>query len=285
LHILLTVPSRGGWHPSTVSCVFNMKTVVEKAGHGLHLATLYRMPLDIARNELMTAMLSTTADVQLALDDDCWLETALNPVGVLTMLAAIEAGVDIVSAPCLMRGLDEMGLQRFNIQPVTMSTPIETRGGVRLVECQWSGFGCIMIVRHVLEKLHADAVEHDAELREEIKHDVYDGRVEPQTYASQVVHGKISASIFKTRNVPASTYMKGAPDVNVVALDDKAFCLKARKAGFKIHAAIDVTTSHDGMTGNFAEEMARRQAARAIAEAPAPTGASGLVDNMGRPLR
>lgn len=257
-----------------------MKTVVEKAGHGLHLATLYRMPLDIARNELMTAMLSTTADVQLALDDDCWLEPALSPVGVLTMLAAIESGVDIVSAPCLMRGLDEMGLQRFNIQPVTMSTPIETRGGVRLVECQWSGFGCVMIARHVLEKLHADAVKHDADLKINPRADV-----EPRTYASQVVYEKISASIFHTRNVPASTYMKGAPDVNVVALDDKAFCLKAREAGFKIHAAIDVTTSHDGMTGNFAEEMARRQAARAIAEAPAPTGASGLVDNMGRPLR
>jgi hypothetical protein len=282
-NVMICCPSRAGIHPYAVSSLFNLRMVIAAHGHKPHWATLYRIPLDVSRNELMTVFLSSTCDLMLAVDDDCWIEPILDPQGIMLLLDAADNGCDIVSAPCRMRDTPGGTNNPFNIQPISQPFVV---GATRVVEIQWSGFGCILIRREVLEKLHADALNFDADLLANPRVDV-----EPRTYASQVMPGRTSSSIFKTVNTPASTYVEGAPaGLNVPALDDKAFCLKAREAGFKIHAAIDVRTNHDGMEGCFAEEMAKLQAAREAERASIAAGnsvgrGSGLVDNMGRPLR
>jgi hypothetical protein len=288
--IFLSVPSARGWHPSTVSCYANMRTVLERYGHRLHLATVYRMPLDLARNELALALHESTADLQLWLDDDCWIEPIANPRNVMALIDCIEHGCDIAAAACRMRNVHG-GPNHFNIDPIS---EIGVAGQTRVVEVQWCGFGAVMIHRRVFEKMYADAIAFDKRLFQGAYEEVGQMRpdVEPRTYASQMLPGKVAASLFKTMNIPARLYSDDAPEgVAVPSLDDKAFCFRAREAGFKIHAAIDVTTCHDGMIGNFGEELAKMQAAAAerieeerLAGNPAAIG-SGLVDNMGRPLR
>jgi hypothetical protein len=264
-----------------------MRTVLERYGHRLHLATVYRMPLDLARNELALAFHESTADLQLWCDDDAWLEPIANPQNVMALIDCIEHGCDIVSAPCRMRNVHG-GPNHFNIDPIS---EIGTAGQTRVVECTWTGFGAVMVHRRVFEKMYADAIAFDAGLLKDEKAGRRLRSIEPRTYASQMMPGKIAASLFKTMNIPARLYADDAPEgVAVPSLDDKAFCFRAREAGFKIHAAIDVTTCHDGMVGNFGEELAKMQTAAAeVAEEQRhignPAAGSGLVDNMGRPLR
>ncbi len=243
------IPSARGVHPDTVACIWNIRTELEKACHKAHLATLYRMPLDLARNELGTAFLSTTADAALLLDDDVQI---VPSEGALQMIAAIKMGCDIVSAPCRMRSEGNL----FNVVP---TTEIARVGAVRVVECAWTGLGAVMVHRRVFERMHALATE-----RSKKPACTSCGRAELETYRSTVMPKYISAAIFKSRIDPARRFFVEAPlDENVYSLDDKAFSLSAVEAGFKIHAAIDVGTVHDGMTGCFGQELERLQHAQA----------------------
>lgn len=104
-------------------------------------------------------------------------------------------------------------------------------------------------------------------------------------YASRLMSGRISAAIFRSEVTPASELLAGAPaDLNVYTLDDVVFSLKARRLGFKIHAAIDVPTVHDGMVGCFSEELERLDRAREAAAA-AKKPALALVGPDGRPVK
>lgn len=261
-NVLVTIPSARGVHPQTLSCVFDLRTELEKRGHRLHLGHVYRMPLDLARNELVTAFLSTACDLNLWLDDDCQIE----PAHVEYLFDAIEGGCDIVSAPCRMRGENNL----FNIVPIG---EVSSMGRARVVECAWTGFGAVMVRRAVWEKMHAGAVERD-KMR---------NRSEPECYLSTLMPPRISAGFFKSMVVPARRFDLGAPeDMNIYLLDDRAFSARAHDAGFKIHAAIDVATAHDGMRGCFAEELERFDRARAVEHTRARIKA--LVDINGKPI-
>jgi hypothetical protein len=249
-HVLLCIPSARGISPETVSCIWDMRTEVDKLGDKLHWATLGRMPLDLARNELVTAFLSTTAHMQMCMDDDVHLQ---DDASVRHMIDAVAAGCDIVSAPCTMRS--DGGFP--NVQPCG---PIEVRGS-RVVECDWTGFGCVMIARHVLEKMHAaDQTER---------------------YKSTIMPDRVSAALFKSMVVPAAKLWEASDDSFVYLLDDRAFCLRAKELGFKIYAVLDVPTVHAGMAMNFAQLLERheRQLERAA------RGEVKLVDNTGKAIR
>ena len=187
----------------------------------------------------------------LLIDDDIQIAPEWAP----KMMAALDAGCDIVSAPCRMRSEGNL----FNIVPLGEPTDI---GGLRVVECAWTGLGAVMVARRVFEKLMSEmSIEH---------------------YRSTVMPERTSAAMFKSRVEPAKKFFIEAPeDLNVYLLDDRAWSLRCHEAGFKIHAAIDVPTVHDGMTGCFSEEaekLSRLQAREAA------RGASKLVGVDGKAI-
>lgn len=256
-HLFVSLPAVRGVHPLTTWNLHNMRTELEKDGHRLHGSSVYRMPLDLARNELATLFLSTTADVNLLLDDDVQIDP---PSWVVQMMAAIDGGCDIVSAPCRMRSDGNL----FNIVPLGMPTEI---GGVRVVECAWTGLGAVMVQRRVFEKLVAEALPSER-------------------YRSHMKPELTSAAIFRSRVEPARQFFVEAPeDLNLYLLDDRAFSLRCHAAGFKIHAAIDVPTVHDGMSGCFSAELEKLERARERAGSDKRAKPVSLVGPDGRPVR
>lgn len=227
-NVFVSLPSVRGVHPETVWNLFDMRTELEKGGDRLHGSSTYRVPLDLARNESATIFLSTTCDTNLLLDDDVQIAAEWLP----KMVAALDQGCDIISAPCRMRSEGNL----FNIIPLT--DPMEF-AGLRVVECAWTGLGCVLVARRVIEKLF---------------------ELEPEKYRSTHMPQKMSAAIFKSMIVPAQRFFIEAPkDIQLYVLDDRVFSLKAIEAGFKIHAAIDVPTKHDGLTGCFSAELEKQE--------------------------
>lgn len=263
-HLFCAIPTVRGVHPMTMWNVNDWRTALEAAGHRLAGGSVYRMPLDLARNEMATVYLSTTCDLAMLLDDDVQVE----PADVLKMMEAIDGGCSIVTAPCRMRSDGHL----FNIIPLTEP---ELKGHTRVVECAWTGLGAVLIAREVFEKLLADALQRDASGSPP-------GR-EAETYRSTVMPGKTSAAIFKSRIDPATRFfLESPPNENIYSLDDKAFSLRALEAGFKIHAAIDVHTCHDGMRGCFSEAIEELSRVQAAARRDVPRKA--LLGPDGRPL-
>jgi hypothetical protein len=252
-NLFVSCPSARGVLPATMWSVFDARTQVEAAGHRLHGAGVYRQPLDLARNEMVTVFLSTICDQNLLLDDDC----QVAPEWVPRMMRALDApGCDIISAPCLLRDHSHGGAQSarlFNIRPMGMLVEM---GGLRLLECEQTGLGAVMVNRKVIEALHAADKPH---------------------YASRLMPGHMSAAIFTSQVVKATDLIDTAPEgMHVHTLDDVVFSRKVLKLGFKIHAAIDVPTVHDGMAGCFADEVEKISRLQA---------ASRLVDQDGKPVR
>lgn len=257
-HLFVSIPSARGIHPMTMWNVHNMRTVLEAAGHRLHGSSVYRMPLDLARNEMATAYLSTTADLNLLLDDDVQVEEAW----MVKMIEAVDAGCEIVSAPCRLRDHSHGGAQPaaiFNVRPIG---DVQERGGLRVDLCEMTGLGAVLVTRRVMERLHQTNTK----------------------YPSRLMPGHESADIFTSRVEPASSLVAGAPeDLSVYMLDDMVFSMKVRQLGFTIHAAIDVPTVHDGMAGCLgreSERLAKLQEKRAEARAKM----SSIVGPDGKPV-
>jgi len=260
-NIFVLIPSVRGVHPMTMWNVFNMRTVAEKAGHRLHGSSVYRMPLDLARNELAAVFLSTTCDLCLMLDDDVQLEPE---TGLLTMVTAADAGADIVTAPCRLRDHAHGGatsLSLFNIWP---TSEVVEKGDVKLLECDRTGLGAVLVKRAVLETLMTASTR----------------------YASRLLPAPAkSGDIFTSQVVAASALMQDVPeDLGVYCLDDVIFSLKARKAGLQIYAAIEVATVHDGMRGCFAEELTALDRATAAQADREKKRVAKLLDKDGKPL-
>lgn len=237
-NLFVSIPSARGILPDTMWNVFDMRTALEEAGHQLHGASVYRMPLDLARSELATVFLSTTCDVNLLLDDDVQIDARW----IVRLVEAVGSGCDVLSVPCRLRdhshgGTHEMtGL--FNVRPVGM--PVD-RYGLRLLECESTGLGAVLVQRKVMERLF----EVD------------------KKYLSRLMPGRDSAAIFMSSVEPARSLVAAAPpDANVLMLDDMIFSLKLRKENFLIHAAFEASSTHDGMAGCFADEMEKIDRAR-----------------------
>lgn len=261
LNIMVMIPTARGISHATVSCLFNLRTEIEKLGHWMHLASLERMPLDLARNELATVFLSTTCDMALCMDDD----VAIAPELFFLMLEAASNGCDIISAPCKMRSEGNL----FNVVPTTAP---EMKGKARVVECAWTGFGAVLVKRAVWQTLFDRAVQADLCSEGD---DTYS--IEQQhTYRSTVMPERTSAAFFRSRIEPAKTFDLSAPEgLNVYLLDDRAFSLRAHEAGFKIHACIDIATEHAGLKGCFALDLERFQRSQASQARKALVGPDG----------
>lgn len=240
--LFILLPSARGIHPQTFWTCNDWRTELEKAGHYFCGGSVYRMPLDLARNEMHTVFMSTTADVACWLDDD----VQVDPSWIPRMLKAILDGVDVLSAPCRLRDHTAGGSAEtanlFNIIPTGL--PFE-RAGLRLLKCQSTGLGCVMVSRRAMQKLF-DASE--------------------PKYESRMMPGRKSAPLYRSDVASAKLLHPEAPDVNVYMLDDIAFSLACLKAGLEILAAGDVPTCHDGLPGTFfaaAEKLDKLRAAKA----------------------
>lgn len=267
--ILLTIPSARGVHPMTFGEVLNLQNEIQALGHKFYHAELYRLLLDQARNEFVTAFMSgTSCDLQLCLDDDVQVE----PKHFGIMLEAIDNGAAIVTAPCRMRSEGNL----FNIIPTTEITQL---GKARVVECAWTGFGCVLIHRRVWEKFyeHYKALEEKPACKE-------CGHKERHLYRSTIVPGARSMDVFRSEVVPARRFFLEAPEEqNEYVLDDRVFSLKALELGFKIHATIDVATKHDGIAGQFSAELERIQNAQKRAAMMGDGRA--ILDPTGKPVK
>jgi len=261
LTLFVAIPSARGIYPDTMWNVDQMRTALEAAGHLRDGGSVYRMPLDVARNELhMLYMLKASCDQALLMDDDVQI---VPPAWIVKMVEAVATGeVDVISAPCRMRhhgGEGAAGL--FNILPMAGDTVHV--GDLRLLELVWTGLGAVLCSKRVMKALYESN----------------------EKYASSLLgdQGIKTAAIYGSQVVPGRTYQADCPEeLNVYVLDDKVFSLKVRALGFKIHAAIDVPTVHAGMHGCFAEDLEALSRAREMqANAKAPS----LLGPDGRPAR
>jgi hypothetical protein len=241
--VLALVPSARGVLMKTVSCLWDARTVVEKAGHRMSLGGLDGVPLDLARNELDTAFRAgSDCDIAWLLDDDVQVDVEWFR----QMLNAFDAGARIISMPCRMRNEGNL----FNVIPMTAPYQL---GGLRVVDCAWTGLGSVLIHREVSEKLYKLAAERSA-----LAPCKECGHQARETYQSTAMPQHTSAATFRSEVVPARQLFVEAPaDMSVYTLDDKIFSMKTLAAGFKIHAAIDVPTWHRELSGTFGAEMER----------------------------
>lgn len=256
--VFISLPSARGVHPLTVWNLWDMRTELEK--HGIYIggSSVYRMPLGLARNELAGVFLSTSADLNYLLDDDVQVDVVWLP----KMVSAVASGeIDILSAPCLLRDHSHGGAQDaklFNIRPCG---GLEEKGGLRVLECEQTGLGAVLVSRKVIQSLF------DADVK----------------YASRMLPGRPAAAIFRDDVVKASDLMPGAPpDLSVYALDDVIFSMKVRKLGYRIFACPFISTVHDGMAGCFADEVEKLERAQARA---ASEKAKPLLGPDGKELR
>jgi hypothetical protein len=236
--ILVTIPTYHGVSMETVRCLFDMRTEAEKAGHSLTLVGIERMPLDLARNELTTVFLASTCDCVVMLDDDC----QVDPTWIACAIELMDAGCEIVSAPCRLRGEQIM----FNVTPIT---PPRDVGGSRVMECVCTGLGCVLVSRHVFEIMHE--------------------RMPKLQYRSHTMPDRMSCALFQSAVVPIRVCgLEETGETPVYVLDDRAWSLRARAAGFTIYASIDVETAHAGYKGNFGAEVDKFEAAKVAAQVP-----------------
>jgi GT2 family glycosyltransferase len=264
-NVLALVASYHGVKGPTVKNLFALEQAAQDAGHSFAFESIDRTPLDLARNETVTKLLASKATVGLFLDDDCEVDPAWLPLA-LDLLKEDRFG--IITAPCRLRGEKVV----FNIDPIT--SPFEV-GGMRVMGCGWTGFGCVLVRRDVLQAMH--------------------DRFPKLHYRSEKVPGRVSCGMFRSDIV--SLRLLGLPDPpeedigtgldKGYTLDDHVWSLRARALGFKIWATIDVDTCHDGYRGNFGVELDAHEAEKAARAAPPAEVVEGLVNvicpTYGRP--
>jgi hypothetical protein len=109
------------------------------------------------------------------------------------------------------------------------------------MECSWTGFGCVLVLRNVLEVMFQ--------------------RYPKLQYRSVKVPGAMSCGLFRSDIVPAS--MAGLEgESREYMLDDHVWSLRALASGFKIHATVDARTCHDGFVGCFGETLDAYEASK-----------------------
>jgi hypothetical protein len=174
--------------------------------------------VDIARTELVARFLRSPERELLFIDSDI----AFAPSVVDAMLAASS---DIVVAPYKKKKPPHHWNLRTLEDELPDEAPLRRVGEQRLIEIESDGLGACLVRRAVLEQLTA----RHPELVYRTDDD------EPRCWLFQpFVHPDAD----------------GTPRP---ACDDRAFFLRARDAGFRVEALVDVVVYHDGIGGSLAE--------------------------------
>lgn len=216
------------------------------AGHSAQFAVLNGHALiDQARAELVTVFRSGDADAILMQDDDVMIDGD----SILDMLKC-EQGV--VSAPCRMRSDGFL----FNVVPITEP---EGANGVLLAHTLWTGLGCVLVRREIIEAM---CVEFEA-----------------LHYKSQILPGKRSIALFNSLLVPCSELEEGgSSEENDFLGDDRAFSVRLRSMAIPIWASLDARTIHRGIKGCMGDEL------RARGAISTPRRAGRILGPDGQPL-
>jgi hypothetical protein len=226
-NVLCVIVSYRGLDGLTSENLEQIKDTMLGVGHGFAHKTIRRTPLDLARNESFTLVRSTQATSALFLDDDCQVDPHWLP----RALALLDAGLDVVTAPVRLRGEEIV----FNIDPIGL--PVDV-AGERVMPVRWTGFGCVLMKRSVIDTMHE--------------------KLPSLHYESQRYEGMTSAAIFQSAIVPNKILgMPGDPASRRYVLDDRIWSLRAAALGIKVHATIDVDACHDGYVGNFGKMFDR----------------------------
>lgn len=226
-NVLCVIVSYRGLDGLTSENLEHIKDAMFTAGHGFAHKTIRRTPLDLARNESFTLVRTTEATSALLLDDDC----QIDPLWLPRALSLLDAGLDVVTAPVRLRGEEIV----FNIDPVGLPVSI---AGERVMQVRWTGFGCVLMKRSVIETMHE--------------------KLPSLHYESQRYEKMMSCAVFQSAIVPNKLLgVGGDPATRRYVLDDRIWSLRAAALGIKVHATIDVDTCHDGFAGNFGQMFDR----------------------------
>ena len=139
--IFAAFPSYRGIDKEDAKKLFGEAELTAK-GHQVATCVLAGLALiDLARAELTAAFIHSQMEYVLYQDDDVSIEAA----SILKMVDLMESEkkLEVLSAPCRMRSEGNY----FNVVPTSL--PDEHR----LVECLWTGLGCVLVKRRVIEYL------------------------------------------------------------------------------------------------------------------------------------
>lgn len=187
--------------------------------------------VDIARTEIVARFLQTKETHLLWVDADNWFDPFLAD-GMLGANSPIVTCTYRKRFPPHAFCATPLGNQTPHIRR-WREAPMRAVDGMRLVEIESNGLGCTLVQRHVIEHL----VEAHPEL----------------SYANDA--GRDRRWIFQPFVEP------DADGIPRMAGDDRAFFIRARRAGFKVECLIDETVWHDGIEGNFARDVFDRASA------------------------
>ena len=187
-------------------------------------------------------------DVFAFSDDDVWTE---REDGLDRLLALLDAGADVASAPAVQRGNGRpnfiaageplaLDLAGVTIEPFAL-------GAERVIECSATGFGLVAIKRAVIVRMVA---AHESHWHRSI---AFPGMKTWPLFNPIIVQGDL--------NDPNSRWQLD---------DDYSWSQRALKLGFKIHAAIDIATLHRGQRCAVGEDYdkAVRAAGAGLIAAP-----------------
>ncbi len=194
--------------------------------------------IDQARAELVTAFRYSKCDAVLLQDDD----VSITGASVLDM---IKCGKSVVSAPCRMRSEGQL----YNVTPYTDP---ERHNGVRLAETLWTGLGCVLVSREVIEAMC--------------------DRYSMLHFRSAFVKGVRAIALFNSLLCPERQLDPNAVgEENEFLGDDRAFSVRLRGMQIPIYASLDARTNHRGFEGCLGESMAANRS-------------TGLLGPDGKPL-
>jgi hypothetical protein len=210
-------------------------------GHGVGVCVIVgEALLDVVRASLTTVFMKSKADLVLYMDDD----VAIDGESICKMVE-LAATYPVISAPCRMRGDG-----RYNVHPTSMP---DEHG---MMVCSWTGLGCVLVTRKVIEKMYA---------------------AYPRLWFKRATMPEATlVGLFNSVVVDAREFDPNTPDgVGMHLGDDQAFSYRLRAQHIPIHAYVDAKTDHRGLPGNMRADMeAVDKAARG----------AGLVGPGGNPL-
>jgi hypothetical protein len=189
------------------------------AGHDTALAVLRgHALLDYARAELTAVFKSSGFDMVLYQDDD----VAIEPSSICRMVKlAADRGI-VVVAPYRLRTIGNM----FSV------FPIGEPDADGLVKCMWTGLGCVLVPKQVIEKLYV-------------------------AYAGLLFRSELTSTeacgLFNALVVDAGEYEAQKKGQGVFLGDDRAFSHRLLEQCIPIYADVYAVTDHRGLRGCLAE--------------------------------
>jgi hypothetical protein len=200
-----------------------MKDAALVAGVGFAYKVISRTPLDLARNESLTLVRTTSATAALLLDDD----VQVAPEWIVSAARLLSDSLPVLTVPVRLRGDGTV----FN---VALTELPRLEKAQRIARTLWTGFGAVLISRKTIDTMH--------------------DRFPNLHYESYRYPDQTSCALFQSQ-VATCRALGEDRDGRKYILDDRVWSLRAQSLGIPIYATVDVDTCHDGHVGNFGKML------------------------------